>query len=151
MYICMYLYMHIHMYIHIYVHIYAHMYVHMYVHMYAYIYIHQNVYIYIRIHMYTYIYMHKMNFYYLRMLCLSIFRFNKEWYINYPNHVNIWESANFIRKWFFLYLLNWQMMGLFFQFVSNQCSLRLVVFASSNKMFLVLNNITGQTKSFINI
>ena len=50
-----------------------------------------------------------------------------------------------LEKLIFLSLLNWQMMGLFFQFVGKQFSPYLVVFASSNKMFLVLNNITGQT------
>ena len=76
---------------------YIHMYMHIYVHKYAYIYIHQNVYTYIHIHTYTYIYMHKMK-YYLRILCLSIFRFKKEWYKHLPNHVNIWESAHVIWK-----------------------------------------------------
>ena len=77
------LYLHLTMYRHvkytyIYAYIYIHMYIHIYVHMYAYIYIHQDVCI--HIHTYTYIYMHNMN-YHLRMLCLSIFRFKKEWYI----------------------------------------------------------------------
>ena len=126
-----------------YAYIYIHMYIHICVHMYANIYIHQNVYI--HIHMYTYIYMHKMN-YYLRFFCLSIFRFKKEWYINFPNHVNICESARVIRKMNFSLFVKLANDGsLFFQFVSKQCSLYLVVFASSNKMFLVLNTITGQT------
>ena len=81
----------------IYAYIYIHMYIHIYIHMYTYIYIHQNVYIYIHIHMYTYIYMLKMNDS-LRRLCPSIFRFKKDLNMNFPNHVNIWESAHVIRK-----------------------------------------------------
>ena len=92
-------------------------------------------------YLYTYIYMHKMN-HYLHILSLSIFRFKKDWYINFSNHVNIIESVHVIRK------INF---SLFVKFVSKQCALYLIVFASSNKMFLILNNITGQTYSFINV
>ena len=96
-----YTYTHIHIHIHIHIHMHTHTYACTYTYTYTsthtYVCTKTHIHIYIHIHTYTYIHMHKMN-YYLRMLCLSIFWFKKDWYINFPNHVNIWESVHVIRK-----------------------------------------------------
>ena len=67
---------------------------------YTYMYTCTHTYTYTKTYTYTYtytcthiyIYIHKMN-YHLRMLYLSMLRFKKEWYIHFPNQVNIWEST----------------------------------------------------------
>ena len=100
-----------HIYIYTYTYTCAYIYIHIYVHMYAYIYIHQNVYTHTHVHIHIYaqtelLFTHVMSKH-ISVQERMVYTFSKP-----CQYLRICTSH--LKKRIFLYLLNWQMIGLFF-------------------------------------